>query len=69
MIELQSIRKYPKIIDQSLILRGAKPLSHKILNIDNKYKKIIHNLQKLQYNRNKIVKQFSAFKLKSKEKR
>lgn len=62
MLDLKFIRENPERFDKAMILRGVNINSGKLLELDEKLRKQIFQLQELQNKRNEIAKQIGHLK-------
>jgi len=67
MFDLRAIRSNPDLFDHGLVRRGLEPKSGVILDLDQKHREILTELQALQSERNQIAKDFGHFKKEGKD--
>ncbi|WP_032112642.1 serine--tRNA ligase [Candidatus Paracaedibacter symbiosus] len=64
MLDLKIIRNAPELLDKALIRRGKSPITAALLEIDQKNRQFLTELQSLQSQRNQIAKSFGEAKKK-----
>lgn len=62
MLDLKWIRENPQQFDDAIAKRGLTPLSNKIIELDQKRRKLIQQIQELQHTRNDTAKSLGALR-------